>query len=271
MLSKEEYYFTMNPDIDLAPMNVVQMIENKYPKFLAPISHFIDNPPAHPLKIRTEQKPNISDSFKKDADASFKIGTSELITKYLNFIFTVNAEISYQGIDEMEIKFNTVTSDSVYITDVNNYIGDARITSNRENQNLCTKDKKCFLIYDILKAAEIDISFKKSGEAAEKTDIDVLLKSTNVGSSGKFGENKEGKIQYKGETPLPFAFKGLPFHIQKGMFFSPPNITLSKEYGESIRSSGMDSSDASSSNSKSSVQYTIEIDKNYKFDPALFL
>ncbi|PKL60643.1 MAG: hypothetical protein CVV33_01640, partial [Methanomicrobiales archaeon HGW-Methanomicrobiales-4] len=240
ILSREEYYFTLNPDIDLAPMNVVQMIDNQYPKVLGPITGFIEKPSAPPLQIRTEDKPDISDSMKKNADASFQVGTSELLTKYLNFIFTVNTTISYQGIDEMEIKFDTVTSDSVYIIDVHNFIGGAKITSNKGAQDLCTKDKKCFVIYDILKASEIEISFKKGGVAAQKTDIDVILKSTNFGSSGKFGENEDGKIQYKGETPLPFAFKGLPFHIHTGMFLSLPSISLSKSHVKSMKSSGRD-------------------------------
>lgn len=276
-LYKEGYIFTLNPDIDLTPMNVIQLQEQQSPVVLGPITDFIEGAPSPSIQIRTEPKPPMIDGSGSDAEASLEVGTSDLITKALNFIFKLNTTVSYQGFDSMEIKFNNVSSDSAYITAVHKYINGAKITSIQGIRNLCPKSKNCFIIYDILKADDIMISFKKKGKAAEKTDIKVLLNSTGVSSSGTFSENQDGTVIYKGKEPLAFAFKGLPFHINKGSFFNPGlgisidrSIDFMKKSG-SRGSSDQNNSGISSSKGITSVEYTVQVDEKFQVDPELFL
>ena len=214
-LSQEGYYFTMNPDRDYTPLTVVQVPGTGSPKALGLITAFMTNLKEQLPKIQTESKAILSGEEGSDADASIELGTSDLLSKALKFIFNLKAEITYQGIDSVSLNFNNVTSDSIVCTGLTKYLDGVIVTENKLNQTLCKKGNNCLIIYDTLKSDDILISFKKNGEASSKTDIKFLLDSAGVSGSGKFGQKDAGTIQYKGKEPLTFALKGIGFHIEK--------------------------------------------------------
>lgn len=233
-LHSQNYYFTLNPDSDFVPLAVVSVKDNT-PQVLGNITQFIKNPKETlPVVKCNEEKATLQGTGGDNDDASVKVGTSDLLTKALKFLFGLNVDVSYKGIDALSIKFKKVYSDSIPLAGLTDYLDGATATSKELTAGLCGKGKSCMIIYDTLKSNDISIAFKNKEKAATKNNVKVLLDSAGVSGSGEFSQNNDGSVSYKGEKSLTFALKGIGFYLEPSES-GVTRLNIASSGGESVQ------------------------------------
>ena len=236
-LEREQYYFTLNPDCDFRPLNVVTVNDEGNLNVLGRVTSFIDNPKGTLPGIQTdEEKPDLSSVIENGADASVEVGTSDLLTKALKFLFQVQLKASYTGIDAVTLTINNVRSDSIYPADLTNFLDGATVTAKNLTAKLCMKGKKCMIIYDTLKSNDISIAFKKNEKTATKNDVKILLNSAGVSGSGNFSLNNDGTVRYKGTRLLTFALKGYGFSLEPSESGGIPSANFGRSERDEVLS-----------------------------------
>ncbi|WFN33845.1 hypothetical protein L1S32_08315 [Methanogenium sp. S4BF] len=224
-LAHEGYCFIL-PDRDYVPLVVTKATDkNGPPEILGPVTSFVKNPKAAFPHIRTdEQKWDITDSYQDRDKASIGFTTHDLIAKVLSGMLNISIAATYSGFDSIRISYTNVTSDSIYKTEVLDYLHGGVVTDNQSISRLCRKSDKCFVIYETLKARRFSISFLNRQEAATDNDIRFFLESAGVSGTGDFSAVKDGSIHYSGKEPQTFAFKGVGFHLKKSLFSSAHSV-----------------------------------------------
>ena len=226
-LARAGYFFIL-PDRDYNPLIVTKAKDkNDHPEILGPVTSFVKNPKTKlPVIRKDEPKWSITDSYEDKDKASIELSTNELLTKVLKGVLGVNISAGYSGFDSIKISYNKVTSDSIYQTEILDYINEGVVTDNPIIKQLCNKSGKCFVIYDTLKARDFSISFMKKKKAATDNEINLFLKSEGISSSGDFSEAHNGSITYSGKVPQTFAFKVIGFYFDKNFFSSNHHIEI---------------------------------------------
>lgn len=226
-LAHEGYYFIL-PDRDYAPLVVTKTTDDRGPpEILGPVTAFVTNPKAALPRIRTdEEKWDISDAYQDTDKASIGFTTTDLVTRVLAGLLNISIAATYSGFDSIRISYTKVTSDSIYKTEILDYLHDGMVTNNKSISRLCRKSGMCVVIYETLKAQEFSISFLNRQEAATDNEISLFLKSAGVSGTGDFSEVKDGTIHYAGTEPQTFAFKGVGFHLKKSLFSSVHSVEM---------------------------------------------
>ncbi|MDD3977379.1 MAG: hypothetical protein PHI15_04395 [Methanomicrobium sp.] len=223
-------YFFILPDRDYIPLIVTKAKnKNDHPEILGPVTSFVKNPKKElPFIRKDEPKWNIADSYEDKDKASIELSTNELLSKVLKSVLGINITAKYSGFDSVKISFNKVTSDSIYQTELMDYLNEGLVTDNQSIKRLCDKSGKCFVIYDTLKAQDFSISFINKKKTATDNEINLFLKSAGVSSLGDFSEIYNGSIIYSGTEPQTFAFKGIGFYLIKNFLSSGHHLEFRK-------------------------------------------
>jgi len=183
-------------------------------EILGPLSHFVEEPASVP-PIKYDQTTGKITS-KRTSKLDSRMGL-ELMNKYLSAMGAASGKLNagYEKAVQIEIVFENVLSDSVFITAIDDYLSSAKPKTKTLLMDCINEEGEAHIITETIKSNSFGVIAYNSSQ--QVLDLDVKGIQNLLGGTGGINVSKDetAKVSYQGNKFLKFGFKAASFWVEE--------------------------------------------------------
>jgi hypothetical protein len=201
------------PRENIEPLLVIGGKKKKL-EVLGPLSHFVLGASYVPTVKYDQTASKITSKKTNKLDSRLGI---ELMNKYLSALDATSGKLNvgYEKAVEIEIVFENVLYDSVYITDIDDYLSSATPKTKTLLMECINEEGEAHIITETIKSNSFGVIAYDKDKHELNLDIKGIQSLLGGGSGINVSKDENLKVSYQGDKFLKFGFKAASFWMQE--------------------------------------------------------